>query len=60
MKALTLNNMGCTLMKEKRPNEALEYLSQTLEIEIVNDYSKAQIAQTCLNLTFTLSKMGKH
>jgi len=27
LKALTLNNMGCTLMKENRPGEALEYLN---------------------------------
>jgi hypothetical protein len=26
LKALTLNNMGCTYMKENKPQEALEYL----------------------------------
>jgi len=60
LKALTLNNMGCTLMKENRPQEALDYLTQTLEIEIMGNYSRNQAAQTCLNLNFVLSKLGKH
>ena len=32
--------MGCTYMKENKPSEALEYLKQTLEIEITGNYSK--------------------
>ena len=60
LKALTLNNMGCTYMKENKPSEALEYLKQTLEIEITGNYSKNQIGQTCLNLSCVLSRLNRH
>jgi len=30
----------------------MEYLTQTLEIEIMGGYSKAQVAQTCLNMCY--------
>lgn len=32
--------MGCTFMKESKPNEAYEYLKQTLDIEVMGNYSK--------------------
>ena len=60
LKALTLNNMGCTFLKQNRVSEAYEYLRQTLEIEMQGNYSKNQVAQTSLNLCCVMSKMNKH
>lgn len=60
LKALTLNNIGCTFMKQNKVSEAFEYLKQTLDIESMGNYSKNQIAQTSLNLCCVLSKMNKH
>ena len=34
LKALTLNNMGCTYLKQNKINESYEYLKQTLDIEM--------------------------
>ena len=60
LRALTLNNMGCTYLKQNRVTEAFEHLKQTFEIEQAGNYSKNQIAQTSLNLCCVLSKMKKH
>ena len=60
LKALTLNNMGCTFMKQHKVAEAMEYLKTTLDIEQAGNYSKNQIAQTSLNLCCVLSKLNKH
>ncbi|CDW71543.1 tpr domain containing protein [Stylonychia lemnae] len=60
LKALTLNNMGCTYLKQNKIGEAYEYLKQTLDIEMQGNYSKNQIAQTSLNLCCVLSKLNKH
>ena len=40
LKALTLNNIGCTFMKQNKVSESYEYLRQTLEIESMGNYSK--------------------
>ncbi len=40
LKALTLNNIGCTFMKQNKVSEAFEYLKQTLDIESMGNYSK--------------------
>ena len=47
-------------MKENRPGDALDYLMQTLELEIMGNYSKNQTAQTCLNLTYVLSRLSRN
>lgn len=44
LKALTLNNIGCTYMKTQNYEEALDLLRQTLELEIQGNYSDIQLA----------------
>ncbi len=59
--SLTFNNLGCYYKKKEKPNVALFYLKQSLELEMLDPRSEQlNLAGTHLNLTAILTKLGKH
>lgn len=58
--AITLNNLGCFYKRSSKPNVALRYLQQALEIEVKTSNDRTNVAGTHLNICAIKSQLGKH
>ena len=58
--AITLNNLGCFYKRSAKPNVALRYLQQALDIEIKTSNDRTNVAGTHLNICAIKSQLGKH
>lgn len=58
--AITLNNLGCFYKRSTKPNVALRYLQQALEIEVKTSNDRTNVAGTHLNICAIKSQLGKH
>jgi len=57
---ITYNNLGCYYKKRNKPNVALKYLEQALNIEMETEPDNINVAGTHLNLCAILSQVRKH
>jgi len=58
--ALTLNNLGCAYKKDRKPNVALNYMTQALKLEQEDKAQQSQLAGTKLNICAILSSLSRH
>ena len=58
--AITLNNLGCFYKRSSKPNVALKYLQQALEIEVKTSNDRTNVAGTHLNICAIKSQLNKH